>query len=107
VSSRTVGSNTGPHAVFTHYTGRERVVCGHGRLAAERSVVTEQTLGPAEVEPDPVRELARCLPGEGEAKHLVGPDVGVGDHQMTRSAMSSVLPEPAPATTRSGSSGAH
>ena len=51
-----------------------------------------------------MRQFAGRLPGEGEAEHLIRSDVRLAISHITRSAISSVLPEPAPATTSSGSS---
>jgi hypothetical protein len=69
----------GTHAVLAHHPGGERVVGGHRRLAGQLCVVTDQPPRPAQVEPHPVRELARRLAREGEAEHLVGAHVAVRD----------------------------
>ena len=55
---------------------------------------------------DPRGELARRLAGEGEAEHLGRPHVPLASSQITRFAIVSVLPLPAPAMTSAGSSGA-
>src|SRR6185369_6641275 len=49
------------------------------RLAGQLGVVAEQFLGPPQVEPDPVGQLAGRLAGEGEPEHLVGTHVAVDD----------------------------
>jgi hypothetical protein len=79
------------------------VVRRDGRFAEQLRVAAQQPDRSPEVEPDAVGQLAGGLAGEGEAEHLVGRTCGSTMSHMTRSAMSSVLPEPAPATTSSGS----
>ena len=77
VSSRTVGSNAGAQRVLGDHPRGVRVVGRDGRLAGQqpgRRPDRRRRAGPqlGQPGPDPVRQLAGRLAGEGQAEHLVG-----------------------------------
>jgi len=57
-------------------------------------------------DPNRPAQLGGGLRGERQAKHPIGRHLPVATNHTTRDTIVSVLPEPAPATTTAGASGA-
>ena len=107
-----VGLVADPQAVLGEERRGVGVVRRHRRLLDLLLVVADpgsplgQQPGLAEVVADPGLELGGGLGGEGEAEDLARCHPAGATSQTTRAAITVVLPEPAPAMTTAGSSGA-